>query len=158
MAIDYQRMTEGARTPTEKEITEFIGEPAKGAWVELRRFLAENYDIIPEMIFGGAKHGWDVRYRKSGKTLVALTPEKGAVRVLIVLGREESEKALSMRKELSSKMYKLIEDTKQLHDGRWLWIRLFSAKDAEDVKKLLPIKRKPKRLDLRIRTILFVCA
>ncbi len=145
MAIDYQRMTDGAHAPTEKEITEFIGEPAKGVWIELRRFLAENYDITPEMIFGGANHGWDVRYRKSGKTLVTLTPEKGAVRVLIVLGREESEKALSMREELSSKMYKLIKDTKQLHDGRWLWIRLLSAKDTEDVKKLLPIKRKPRK-------------
>jgi hypothetical protein len=145
MATEYQRMMDGAHTPTEKEIIDFIGEPANGAWVELRRFLKENYDIIPEMIFGGAKHGWEVRYRKSGKTLCWLTPEKGAVRVLIVLGREESERALSMRNELSPKMYKFIEDTKQLHDGRWLWIRLFTTKDAEDVKKLLPIKRKPKK-------------
>jgi len=42
-------------------------------------------------------------------------------------------------------MYKLIENTKQLHDGRWLWIRLLTASDADDVKKLLPIKRKPKK-------------
>jgi len=46
-------------------------------------------------------------------------------RILIVLGREESAKALSMRKELSPKMYELIENTKQPHDGRWLWIGLF---------------------------------
>jgi hypothetical protein len=65
--------------------------------------------------------------------------------VLIVLGKKESEKALSMRNELSPKMYKLIENTKQLHDGRWLWIRLLTANDANDVKKLLPIKRKPKK-------------
>ena len=137
-------MTDGTHTPTEKEITDFIGEPAKEAWAELRRFLREKYDIVPEMIFGG-KHGWDLRYRKSGKTLVTLTPEKGAVRILLVLGREESEKALSMRKELTPKMYELIKDTKQLHDGRWLWIRLFHKKEAEDVKKLLPIKRRPKK-------------
>jgi hypothetical protein len=137
-------MMDGTHTPVEKQITDFIGEPAKGAWVKLRQFLKENYDIAPEMIFD-KKHGWDVRYRKSGKTLVTLTPEKGAVRILIVLGREESEKALSMRNELSPKMSKLIENTKQLHDGRWLWIRLFQAKDAEDIEKLLPIKRKPKK-------------
>ena len=144
MATEYQRMMDGTHTPFEKEITDFIGEPAKGAWTRLRRFLKENYDIMPEMIFD-KKHGWDVRYRKSGKTLVTLTPEKGAVRILLVLGREESEKALSMRDELSPKMYKLIEETKQLHDGRWLWIRLFQAKEAEDVEKLLAVKRKPKK-------------
>ena len=96
-------MIDGTHTPVEKEIADFIGEPAKGAWVRLRRFLEENYDMVPEMIFSG-KYGWDVRYRKSGKTLITLTPEKGAVRILIVLGREESEKALSMRTELSPKM------------------------------------------------------
>jgi hypothetical protein len=137
-------MMDGTHTPIEKEITDFIGEPAKGAWIELRQFLKESYDIVPEMIFD-KKHGWDVRYRKSGKTLVTLTPEKGAVRVLIVLGREESEKILSMQSELSPKMYNLIENTKQLHDGRWLWIRLYQTKDAEDIEKILPIKRKPKK-------------
>jgi hypothetical protein len=144
MATEYQRMMDGTHTPSEKEIVDFIGEPARGAWVKLRRFLKENYDIKPEMIFD-RKSGWDVRYSKSGKTLVTLTPEKGAVRILIVLGREESGKALSMRNELSPKMYDLIENTKQLHDGRWLWIRLFQTKDADDIEKLLPIKRKPKR-------------
>ncbi len=135
---------DGTHTPTEQAMADFIGEPAKGAWAKLRRFLKENYDIVPEMIFD-KKHGWDVRYRKSGKTLVTLTPEKGAVRILLVLGREESEKALSMQKELSPKMYELIENTKQLHDGRWLWIRLFQAEDVNDIQKLLPIKRKPKK-------------
>ena len=138
-------MIDGAHTPTEKEITDFIGEPAKTAWTEIARFVKEHYGIIPEIMFGGSKHGWEVRYRKSRKTLCTLTPEKGAVRILIVLGKQESEKALSMRNELSPKVYKLIEDTKQLHDGRWLWIRLFAAKDVEDVKKLLTMKRKPKK-------------
>jgi hypothetical protein len=137
-------MMDGTHAPIEREIEDFIGEPARGAWVNLTRFLKENYDIEPEMIFD-KKHGWDVRYRKSGKTLVTLTPEKGAVRILVVLGREESEKALSMRNELSPKMFKLIEDAKQLHDGRWLWIRLFQTGDVQDIEKLLPIKRKPKK-------------
>lgn len=111
----------------------------------MTRFIKEHYDIIPEIMFGGSKYGWEVRYRKSGKTLCTLTPEKGAVRTLIVLGKQESEKALSIQNELSPQVYKLIENTKQLHDGRWLWIRLFAAKDVEDVKKLMTIKRRPKK-------------
>jgi len=145
MATEYQRLMDGTHTPTEQEIETFIGAPAKETWMKLRRFLKENYDIVPEMIFD-KKYGWDVRYRKSGRTLVTLTPEKGAVRVLIVLGREESEKALSMRDELSSKMYRFIESTMQLHDGRWLWIRLFRAEDVADVEKLLTVKRRPKKI------------
>ena len=111
MSQDYQRMIDGAHTPTEKEITDFIGEPAKTAWTEITRFIKEHYDIMPDIMFGGSKYGWEVRYRKSGKTLCTLTPEKGAVRILIALGKQESEEALSMRNELSPKLYKLIEDT-----------------------------------------------
>jgi len=99
---------------------------------------------VPEVIFA-RKHGWNVRYRKSGKTLITLTPEKGAVLVLMVLGKEESKKVLSMRNELSPKVYRLIENAKQLHDGRWLWIRLFQTEDAEDIERLLLIKRKPEK-------------
>ena len=138
-------MLDGTHAPSLKDILNFIGETgAREAWMETTKFLEENYDISPEMIFD-RKQGWDVRYRKSGKTLITLTPEKGAVRVLMVLGREESEKAHLMKNELSPKMFKLIEDTKQLHDGRWLWIRLLDTNDAEDVKKLLPIKRRTKK-------------
>jgi hypothetical protein len=138
-------MTDKANKPSEDEMTNFIGEPARSAWLEIRKFIDDHYDIMPETIFGGAKYGWAVRYRKSGKTLCMLTPEKGAFTVLIVLGKKESEKALSTRDELSSKIHKLIENTKQLHDGRWLWIRLSTASCTEDVKKLLQIKRKPKK-------------
>ena len=141
---DFERLTDGTHAPTEDEIVEFVGKSAKGAWIRLRRFLEVNYDIAPEMLFD-RKSGWNVRYRKSGRTLITLTPEKDAVRALMVLGRKESEEALSAKTGLSHKMHKLIENTKQLHDGRWLWIGLLQTADAEDIEKLLPIKRMPRK-------------
>ncbi len=137
-------MLDGTHEPVEKEMADFIGEPAQEAWVKLRGFLKESYDIVSEMNFS-KKYGWSARYRKSGKTLITLFPEKGAVTALVVLGREESQKALSMHNEMSPKMLKQIEGTEQLHDGRWLWIKLFQIKDTEDIEKLLLMKRKPKK-------------
>jgi len=145
MEQDFHRMTDKARKPTEEEIVSFIGERANEAWLEIKRFVEDHYDIVPETIFYGAKYGWTIRYRKGGKTLCSLFPEKGGFTVLIVLGKKESEKVLSMRDELSSQIHKLLEDTEQLQDGRWLWIRLLTASDTDDIKKLLQIKRKPKR-------------
>jgi len=146
MGRDFHRMIDKARKLTEEEMVSFIGERAEEAWLEMRRFIEEHYDFVPETVFYGAKYGWTVRYRKSGKTLCSLFPEKGGFTVLIVLGRKESEKVLSMRDELNSKIRKLLEDTKQLHDGRWLWIRLLTTDDTDDIKKLLQIKRKPKKV------------
>jgi hypothetical protein len=144
MGQDFRRMTDKTHKPTEEEITSFIGERAKEAWLEIRQFLEDHYDLVPETIFYGAKYGWTIRYRKSGKTLCSLFPEKDGFTVLIVLGKKESEKALSMRDELSAGIRKLLGDTEQLRDGRWLWIRLLTKSDANDVKKLLQIKRPTK--------------
>ena len=145
MTQDFSRMTDKAHKPTEEEMIGFIGVSAKGAWFEIKRFLEERYDSVPETVFYGARYGWNIRYRKSSKTLCSLFPEKGGFTVLIVLGKKESEKALLMRKELSAKINRLVENTEQLHDGRWIWIRLGKSEDTKDVMKLLQIKRKPKK-------------
>ena len=141
---DFRRMIDKTHIPTEEEMESFIEEQAREPWLEIRRFIEDRYDLTPETIFYGTKYGWTVRYRKSGKTLCSLFPEKGGFTILIVLGKKESEKALSMRDELSSKIQKILGDTEQLRDGRWLWIRLLTTKDTDDIKKLLRIKRKLK--------------
>ena len=138
-------MTNKTRKPTAEEMVSFIGEQAKEAWLEIKRFIKDRYDLVPETIFYGTKYGWTIRYSKGGKTICSLFPEKGGFTVLIVLGKKESEKALLIRNELSTKIHKLLGNTEQLHDGRWLWIRLLTTSDTDDVKKLLQIKRKPKK-------------
>jgi len=146
MDQNFQRMTEKAHKPSDEEIVDFIGEQAKEAWLDIRRYIEDHYDFIPETIFYGTKYGWTIRYRKSGKTLCSLFPEKGGFTVLITLGKKESEKALSIQDELSAKIRSLFKETKQLRDGRWLWIRMLTISDTVDVKKLIQIKRKPKNL------------
>jgi hypothetical protein len=123
----------------------FMGEPAKEAWSDLRRFIEERYDPVSETVFAGAKYGWAIRYRKGGKPLCTLYPENGGFTVLLVLGKEETEKALSLKNELSSRTYDIIENARQYHDGRWPWIRLLTIRDVDDVEKLLQIKRRPKK-------------
>lgn len=146
MGEDISRMIDKEHKPTEKEMMSFIGEGAKEAWLDIRRFIEDNYSILPETVFYGAKYGWTVRYRKSGRTLCSLFPEQGGFSVLIVLGGRESEEALSIRDELSSRIYEILEKSKQLRDGRWLWIRLTTTSGTDDIKKLLRIKRKPKKI------------
>jgi len=145
MSEEFPRMMDKEREPTEEEMMSYVGERAEEAWTELRQFIEDNYDFVPETVFYGAKYGWTVRYRRSGKTLCSLFPEKGGFSVLVVLGRKDSEKALSMRDELSTRMNAILRSTEQLHDGRWLWIRLLTASDTDDIKMLLQVKRKSKK-------------
>jgi hypothetical protein len=125
---DLNRMIDKTHEPTEEEILSFIGEQAKEAWLEIKKFIENHYEVEPETLFYGAKYGWTIRYRKGGKTLCSLFPEKNGFTILITFGKKEYEKALSLHDELSSKIRKLLMNTKQLHDGRWLWIRLLAKK------------------------------
>lgn len=140
--MSFERMLEKHHQPTDKEILDTIGDTM--FWQKLRDFLESSYDFTPELVNYG-KHGWTIRYRKSGKTLCSLFPEQGAFTALIVLGKKETEKVLPIIDQLNSNIQKLIGDTQQLHDGRWLWIRVRNQTDIESIKEILKLKRKPKR-------------
>jgi len=133
------------REPDEREIARTVGKKAAKAWNDIREFLDAHYDFQPETIFYGRKYGWTIRYRRSGKTLCSLFPETGAFTVLIILGKKEVEKAMTQLDDFSREAGRVIIETPQLHDGKWLWIRLSDMSIAEDIKKLISIKRRPKK-------------
>jgi hypothetical protein len=141
--MNYERMLDKDTEPTEEDMLKRIGEKAE-LWLDLREYLADCYDHVPEVVFGGKKYGWAVRYRKSGKTLVTLFPEEGAFTALVVLGKKEGGKAQALVDELSPDVRTLLDNAEQLHDGRWLWIRPLCTADIESVKSLLGTKRRPK--------------
>ena len=139
--MSYERMLDKDNQPTDKEILKTIGDTTY--WLELRQYIKSSYDFAPELVNYG-KYGWTIRYRKSGKTLCSLFPEKGAFTVLLVLGKNEAEKALSMMDQFNAAVCKLLDGAKQLHDGRWLWVRVRKQSDVNSIKELLQFKRKPK--------------
>jgi hypothetical protein len=142
---ERERLLGRDHEPTDKEILEYIGKKATKLWNELHKFLADNYDFQPELSYWGDNYGWTMRYRRSGKTLVAFYPENGGFTVQVILGKKEVEKFQKLRDELSTDIVKLFDDTKQLHDGRWLWIAQPGIGTIEDIKKLIQLKRRPKK-------------
>ena len=129
--------------PSPQELEQTLG-PAWPLWDDLTRFLAETYpEIPPELSYGGKKYGWNLWYRKSGKSLLSLFPNEGYFVAQIVLGNAQVAQALELA--LGQAVGTLLRETPQFHDGRWLFIPLRAAQDAEDVKLLLQVKRRPKR-------------
>lgn len=50
-------MTDKASKPTQQQIERLIGQPGKEAWLEMRRFIEDSYDVAAEMEYGWAKYG-----------------------------------------------------------------------------------------------------
>jgi hypothetical protein len=113
-------------------------------WERLTRFIDTNYQITGEWsTWGPARYGWGLRYRRRGKALVALYPQKEMIIAQVVLGKTQAERALSLK--LGEKVSKMLREAPQLRDGRWLSIPILNQADAEDVERLLLVKMRPIR-------------
>jgi hypothetical protein len=130
---------EEGHAPTEEELGAPLGR-SRAAWKRLREFLADNYGLAGEWAYYGAKAGWVLRYRKGGKALTTLSPYKAYFTVQIVLGKDDYAKAREAA--LSESTRQAIEAAHPYHDGRWLFPKVASFKDLDDVTTLLLVKRK----------------
>lgn len=143
----HQRMFDRTRKLTESDIIDFISDSdAVASWKQIQEYLETHYDLLKETIYYGDKYGWLVRYRKSGRTIVSLFPEKHSFSFLIVYGKKEIDKFSAQESEFRPAIIDVFHNTKKLHDGKWLWIRVTDCTYFEDLKKLIAIKRKPKKL------------
>ena len=131
------------REPSEEEMVRFLGKQAGKMWKKIVQYMRENYDFEPVREKGSLEA--TIRYRKSGKTLLTFYPKRNEITVLIILGKDEVQKFESSRGEFSPGIVELFRSTKQYHDGRWLHIKIPPFDNLEDIKKLLLMKRKPKK-------------
>ena len=127
--------------PSPEEIRSALGS-LYPLWERLIRFIDTNYQIAGEWsTWGPANYGWGLRYRRKSKALVALYPQKEMIIALVVLGKAQAERALSLK--LGEKASKVLIEAPQLRDGRWLSIPVLNEADAEDVEQLLLVKMRP---------------
>ena len=126
--------------PSPEELIAILGIAAP-LWEGLLKFIEDAYQIPAEFSYGGKKYGWNLWYRKAGKSLVTLFPQQGYFIAQVVLGREQVEKAMGL--SLGEKVGNLLRETHQLHDGKWLFIHTSDSIDVQDIQQLLLIKRRP---------------
>jgi hypothetical protein len=141
-----ERLTDKSTQPTDAILAEWLGDKAYGFWTRITGFIDQNYPGIftPDWLFGGKKHGWCLRFKKS-KSFCTLIPEKENLAVLIVFGAQEREKAEAILSELSPEVRKDYESATTYHDGKWLLINMDSEEALVDTFRLLQLKRKPKK-------------
>ena len=139
------RMTDRDQPPNDSDIAGWMGTEAYKRWNQVTQLIEQNYPnvFIPEWLFGGKKHGWSLRYKKS-KSFCTLIPEKNNFALVIVFGAAEREKVEAMKGSLSTQTRKEYDAATTYHDGKWVLLSVDSEKVVEDVMRLLAVKRKPK--------------
>ena len=145
MGESDSRMIQRDKCPADPDIAAWVGREAYGYWKKVTHLIERYYHgvFVPEWLFGGKKHGWSLRYKKS-KSFCTLIPEKNRFALLIVFGAEEREKVSAVRNSLSAKTQGTYDEAATYHDGKWVLLAVDSDRVIEDVRILLSIKRKPK--------------
>jgi hypothetical protein len=138
MPISY--FTDKSHPPEPDEVKLALGD-AQRLWSNLVDFIASNYSMVGDMTYGGKNYGWNLWYRKSGKSLLSLYPQERAFIAQVVLGREQVDKALTLT--LGVNVGRVLHETPSLHDGRWLFIKVENVADVKDVEQLLLLKKRP---------------
>lgn len=130
--------------PTYDEIRCFIGNNVVKKFDEVINFIEENYDFNKEICYGGKNFGVLIRFRRSGKTLISIFPEKNCFSCVLVYGKKEIEQFEARKNEFSDYMNAIFSETKQYHDGKWMLIRIEDEKYINELKEMIKIKKKLK--------------
>lgn len=130
--------------PSPEAMREWLGARAAARWGRLAAWIDEGYPGVfsPDWIYGGAKHGWALRYKK-GRSFCIVVPERGRVLLVIVLGKAEREAADGILPRLAAPTRAAYRSAKTFADGKWVALPLESQAAVEDAKALLELKRRP---------------
>lgn len=136
--IDLQN---GEYCPSLDEVGKYVRNPV------FRQFcteLEDAYQTEAKMDFSKCSWmpGWNIKFKKAGRSLCTIYPNEGYFTVLVVVGKKEEEQIEAMLPSCSSEMQAIYHQTEEGNRQKWLMIDLEDA-DAlyEDVKRFIQVRR-----------------
>ena len=126
-----------------EELERLAGTEKAGIFYDFVDIINSLYDMEQTWNNGGKKWTYEYKFRKSGKTLCAFYFKENTLGLMIIFGKDERAKVEEIRNSLSPDVLKAYDNAQTFHDGKWVMLNLTDYSIAEDLKKLLIIKRKP---------------
>ena len=127
------------QTPDIKDITEYIKNPT---WDVFYTYIINEYNIIPVFEYSRCSiPGWNVKFKKGGKSLCTVYPYEGFFTVLIVIGKNEKPRFEEAFAAFTPYLQDLYNTAKEGNGQRWLLIDIEDEAIFQDVKKCIAIRR-----------------
>lgn len=127
--------------PILEEIEEYVDNPV---FTQFCSDIKTKYNCNEKIEFSSCswEFGWNIKFKKSGKTLCTIYPKKHYFRVLIVIGEREKEVVESIFLDFTPELRHIYEQTKTGNGQKWLIIDL-KVKDNiySDLFHLIDIRR-----------------
>lgn len=110
-------------SPVLEEIGEYVGNPV---FMQFCSEIRNTYKCDGKIEYSSCswEKGWNVKFKKAGKSLCTIYPREGYVTVLIVVGRKEKEAVEEILTECTIEMQNLYHQTQEGNGQKWLMIDL----------------------------------
>jgi hypothetical protein len=145
--MEWSELFNISQMPSVKDIKAYIGK-SEPIWNELTSFIEDTYNVSSQISYSkcSAQPGWNIKYKKSGKSLCTLYPMEDYFIALIVVGaKEEDEVKMAMDAGmLTPYVMELYQKTAFSAGGRWLMIEVKNKEVLNDIKALMKIRVTPK--------------
>lgn len=136
--------TNGTQKPSLEIISAYVKSPL---FERLCKHVETEYQSKPVLEYSrcSMQYGWNVKYKKAGRTLCTLYPMKGYFIALIVIGDREQTETEWMLPSFTEYLQQLYHETKTGMGQKWLMINVTDDAVLEDVKRCIAIRRGKKK-------------
>ena len=128
--------------PALEQIADYIQTPL---WTALCATLENQYGVTPRVEHStcSAAPGWNVKYRKGGRALCTLYPNRGFFTCMVTVGTREATEAEMLMATSSPYLQALYARTAPCNGARWLMADVTDEAILADVKRLIALRMKP---------------
>lgn len=129
-------------TPTYDDIIMFMSEKGQTLWKDINSFIQDKYSVSPKLTYSrcSEKPGWNIKYKKSNKSICTLYPEKDCFTALVVITLNLVPIISAMSLEFNQEIIDLVSSVKPFNGTLWLMIRADRTEMVDNIKKLLELK------------------
>ena len=140
--MEWSSLYQNGKPPTFEQVAEYID---CSLWSNMNSRLQTDYQVEPVMDYSccSMQRGWNIKYRKKGKSLCTLYPMSGYFIALVVIGDKEMQEAEFLIPRCSSYVQDVFKNTKSGQGQKWLMIEVRDAVVIDDVLALISLRKKP---------------
>lgn len=127
--------------PTLEEIGESVRNPVL---MQLCSEVKTIYHCAEKIEYSSCswEKGWNIKFKKAGKTLCTIYPKESYFTVLAVVGKKEKASVEAILPECTPELQEIYHQTQEGNGQRWLMIDLEDRDDLyRDVMRLIRIRR-----------------
>ena len=139
--MDWNLLYSNVTPPTWEQVTEYIGSPL---WAEFNERIQSAYQIKPCMEYSrcSMQAGWNIKYKKGGKSLCTLYPMQGYFIALVVVGSHELTEAEFLMPQCSDYVQTVFKNTKTGNGQKWLMLEVRDRGIMDDVFRLINLRKR----------------